>query len=157
MAEHTAQVLWQRPPDAPFTDNRYSRRHVWRFDGGVEVPASSTPAMLPPPLSAIDAVDPEEAFVAALSSCHMLWFLAIAARKGYIVDAYEDHAVGHMGRNSAGRTAMVRVVLRPKVTFAGENRPDADALKELHHQAHEQCFIAHSVTSEVSIEPQANA
>lgn len=153
MAEHVAQVSWRRLPDEPFIDNRYLRKHVWKFDGGTEIPASSTPSVVPVPMSVEDAVDPEEAFVASLSSCHMLWFLALAAKKRFVIDEYVDDATGYMGRNEAGKPAILKVVLRPRVLFGGENRPDTATHDAIHHAAHEQCFIANSVTSEVVCEP----
>jgi len=149
--EYHAQVHWTRG-DAAFLDNRYSRGHTWRFDGGIEVPASSSPSVVRVPLSVEAAVDPEEAFVASLSSCHMLWFLHLAAEAGWRVDDYHDEASGVMGRNPQGRMAMLRVTLHPKVAF-GAARPDAAALTQLHHRAHEACFIANSVTTDVRIEP----
>jgi organic hydroperoxide reductase OsmC/OhrA len=151
--EYTVQIRWTRPVSAVFTDNRYSRAHTWHFDGGVDVPASSSPHVVRVPLSEEAAVDPEEAFVASLSSCHMLWFLSLAAQRGFRVDEYLDDAVGVMGKNAAGRTAMTRVTLRPKVTFSGERMPSREALSELHHRAHEECFIANSVTTDVRCEP----
>ncbi len=153
MHEYTAEVLWSRG-DQPFVDNRYSRTHRWRFDGGVEIPGSSSPTVVPIPMSDPAAVDPEEAFVASLSSCHMLWFLFLAARRGYCVDFYRDAAVGMMGRNPEGRMAILRVTLRPEVCFSGAKVPTAEELDVLHHQAHEQCYIASSVRSEVVVEPR---
>jgi organic hydroperoxide reductase OsmC/OhrA len=152
MAEYGATVVWSRG-DARFTDNRYSRAHRWRFDGGTEVPASSSPLHVPLPLSAADAVDPEEAFVASLSSCHMLTFLYLAAKQGLVVDAYEDRAVGVMAKNAAGRLAMTVVTLRPDVTFGGATRPSEAQLAALHHAAHEECNLANSVTTDVRCEP----
>jgi len=152
MAHYTAEILWHRD-DQDFAGNRYSRRHLWRFDGGVEVPGSSSPHVVPLPLSDAAAVDPEEAFVAALSSCHMLWFLDIAARRGFIVDRYVDAAEGIMAKNPQGRLAMTVVTLHPEVTFSGEQLPDREALDAIHHQAHERCFIANSVKTEVRCEP----
>ena len=154
--EYTARIHWTRG-EAPFTDNRYSRAHRWRFDGGVEVPASSSPHVVRVPLSVEAAVDPEEAFVASLSSCHMLWFLSLAAQGGFRVDDYSDQAVGVMGKNAAGRTAMVRVTLRPRVIFSGERQPTRAQILELHHRSHEECFIANSVTTEVRTEPLFDA
>ncbi|HUA88706.1 MAG TPA: OsmC family protein [Steroidobacteraceae bacterium] len=154
--EYHARILWERGT-APFLDNKYSRGHRWRFDGGVDVPASSSPQVVRAPLSVEAAVDPEEAFIAALSSCHMLWFLDLARREGFCVDAYDDDALGVMGRNAAGRTAIVRVTLRPRVAFSGARLPAAADLERLHHRAHEECFIANSVTTEVLIEPVADA
>ena len=147
MPEYRATVEWRRDGKA-FTDNRYSRAHTWRFDGGVDVPASASPHIVPLPLSREDAVDPEEAFVASLASCHMLFFLSLAAERGLVVDAYQDEAVGVLGRNAEGRMAMLSVELRPAVTFAGRIPDDAE-LHALHDAAHEECFIARSVLTEV--------
>jgi organic hydroperoxide reductase OsmC/OhrA len=152
MSEYSASVQWQRD-DQPFSDRRYSRRHLWRFDGGAEVVASSSPHVVPPPGSDPAGVDPEEAFVASLSSCHMLWFLDVASRAGFVVDDYRDDALGVMARNAEGQLAMTVVTLRPAVTFSGPKQPDAAALADLHHQAHASCFIANSVKSEVRCEP----
>jgi organic hydroperoxide reductase OsmC/OhrA len=154
MSAHTAGIEWRRG-DAAFTDSCYSRAHVWRFDGGVEVPASASPHVVPPPLGRADAVDPEEAFVAALASCHMLWFLSLAARRGFVVDSYSDQATGLMERDKRGRMAITRVTLRPLAVFSGPRVPDRAGLDELHHAAHEQCFIANSVRTEVFCEPQS--
>jgi len=155
MAEHTCTVRWARG-DADFLDRRYSRAHEWAFDGGAVVRASSSPHVVPPPGSDPAGVDPEEAFVASLSSCHMLWFLDLAARRGYRVDGYVDHAVGTMGRNAHGKLAMTRVVLRPAVTFGPGPQPDPPALAALHHEAHDQCFIANSVNTDVRCEPDVS-
>lgn len=152
MSEHTAVVVWERE-GALFTDNRYSRKHRWRFDGGVEVPASSSPLSVPVPLSVAEAVDPEEALVAALSSCHMLWFLSIAAKRGFVIERYRDNAAGVLAKNAAGRMAMAVVTLRPDATFSGDRRPSREELDAMHHQAHDLCLIANSVTSEVRVEP----
>jgi organic hydroperoxide reductase OsmC/OhrA len=152
MAEYKATVVWSRD-GAVFTDNRYSRGHRWLFDGGVEVPASSSPHVVPLPLSVAAAVDPEEAFVASLSSCHMLWFLSLAARRGLVVDSYRDEAVGVMSKDASGKPALTRVTLRPEVHFAGDRRPTADEVAALHHAAHEECFIARSVKTDVRCEP----
>lgn len=152
MAQYTAEVLWERG-EQDFIGNRYSRRHVLRFDGGVEVPGSSSPHVVPLPYSDAMAVDPEEAFVGALSSCHMLWFLSIAARRGYCVDRYFDAASGCMGKNAEGRIAMTLVTLAPQVEFSGATRPDRAQIEQMHHEAHEACFIANSVRTEVRCEP----
>jgi organic hydroperoxide reductase OsmC/OhrA len=149
--EYIATVAWQRKPDAKFTDNRYSRAHEWLFDGGTRVPASSSPKVVPVPLSAEAAVDPEEAFIASLSACHMLFFLFHAAKKGFIVDRYEDAALGTMGKNAEGRTAMMKVALRPAIAWNG-NAPTSEELDALHHHAHEDCYIANSVKTDVVIE-----
>jgi len=148
MGEYSAVVVWQRNGEV-FTDNRYSRGHVWRFDGGVEVPASSSPHSVPIPLSVAAAVDPEEAFVAALSSCHMLWFLSIAAKKGYRVENYRDEAIGVMSKNAEGKLAMTKVTLHPKIEFGGDRLPNKEDIEAMHHQAHEECFIANSVKTDV--------
>ena len=152
MAQYHAVITWHRD-DAVFTDNRYSRAHEWAFDGGVRVPASASPHVVPVPLSNPAAVDPEEAFVASLSSCHMLWFLSIAARRGFVVDEYHDDAVGVLGRDEAGRQAMLDVLLRPRVRFGAEATPDMATLTEMHHAAHDACFIASSVKTRVRCEP----
>lgn len=153
MSAYTAEIRWSRG-EQKFTDNRYSRAHTWHFDGGIVVPASASPAVVPPPMSDAAAVDPEEAFVASLASCHMLWFLSLAAKRGYVVDAYADDASGVMARNATGRLAMTTVTLRPLVAFGGPKLPDRAALDALHHAAHGECFIAASIRSEVVIEPR---
>ena len=152
MGEYRAVVEWNRD-GARFTDNRYSRGHRWRFDGGVEVPASASPQVVPLPLSVAAAVDPEEAFVAALSSCHMLFFLSFAARDGFVVDDYRDEAVGTMARTAGGKLAMTRVTLRPRIRYGGGKRPTHAEEDALHDAAHEECFIASSVRTEVACEP----
>ncbi len=151
MSNHTAVISWERD-GAAFTDNRYSRGHLWEFDGGARVSASASPDVVPAPLSVASAVDPEEAFVASLSSCHMLWFLALAAKRGFVVEQYRDEAVGELGKNSDGRVAITRVTLRPHVSFAGDMRPSSAEHDALHHEAHDQCFIANSVTTAVTCE-----
>ena len=154
MSEYTAQLHWQRAADERFTDQRYSRRHTLLFDGGVVLPGSSSPSVVPLPMSDAAAVDPEELFVAALASCHMLWFLSLAAARGQVVDRYEDDAVGLMARNAEGRLAMTVVTLRPRVRLAGGAPVDAATLAALHHAAHEACFIASSVKTELRCEPR---
>ena len=149
---HTALIRWSAG-DADFLSRRYSRAHTWTFDGGAVVPASSSPHVVPVPMSDASAVDPEEAFVASLSSCHMLWFLDIAARAGYAVESYEDAADGRMGRNGAGKLVVDVVTLRPRARFAGARAPDSAALAALHHEAHEECFLANSVRCEIRCEP----
>jgi len=154
MSDHQATVRWTRG-DQPFVDGRYRRAHAWTFGGGLEVPASSSPAVVPLPLSEERAVDPEEAFVAALASCHMLWFLSIAAGRGFRVDRYEDRAAGVLGKDAAGRTAVTVVKLRPRVAFSGGRIPGEEEHRALHHEAHERCTIANSVKTEVRCEPEA--
>ena len=157
MSEFTATIHWQRDAKAPFLDNRYSRRHDWQFDGGATVAGSSSPHSVPLPHSDPAAVDPEEAFVASISSCHMLWFLHLAGKAGWVVDDYRDAAVGVMARNGEGRLAMTRVTLRPAVRFGGQGGPTAEQLQQLHHHAHDECYIANSVKSEVLCEPVLDA
>lgn len=153
MSHYSARILWSRG-DQAFTDRRYSRAHRIRFDGGIDLAASSSPQVVPLPFSDAAAVDPEELFVASLSSCHMLWFLDLACRAGWCIDSYDDDALGTMARDDQGRLAMTEVVLRPAVAFAGERRPDDAEVARLHHAAHEACFIASSVRSEVRVEPR---
>ena len=152
MSTCTTRLRWQRG-DQAFTDRRYSRAHRLQFDGGIELACSSSPAVVPLPYSDAAAVDPEEMFVAALSSCHMLWFLDLACRAGWCVDDYDDEAEGWLGKDADGRVAMTRVTLRPRVGFSG-GAPTADALQALHRQAHAACFIANSVRSELRCEPR---
>lgn len=152
MAEYGTEIVWTRD-GAVFTDNRYSRRHRWLFDGGIEVPASSSPYVVPVPLSDTAAVDPEEAFVASLASCHMLWLLSLAATRGYVVESYRDKAVGVIGKDPSGRLAMTRVTLHPAVHFVGERRPTEEQVVALHEEAHGRCFIANSVKTDVRCEP----
>jgi organic hydroperoxide reductase OsmC/OhrA len=148
MSEHTANIAWKRTSD-DFSYDAYSRDHTWSFPSGDVVRASAAPAYL----GAENRVDPEEAFVAALSSCHMLTFLAIAARKRMIVDDYSDHAVGFMEKNDGGKLAVTRVVLHPDVRFSGDRIPTDEQLAKMHHLAHQECFIANSVTTRITIEP----
>lgn len=147
MSEHVVDLTWTRG-EHEFTYSDYSRDHEWRFDGGVTVGASANPAYL----GSEKAVDPEEALVAAISSCHMLTFLAIAAKKRLVVDSYADHAVGVMAKNEQGRLAITHVTLRPEIVFGGD-RPDAETLERMHHRAHQECFIANSVSTEITVEP----
>jgi organic hydroperoxide reductase OsmC/OhrA len=153
--EYRATVAWKRGSGEAFTDGKFSRAHEWSFDGGVTVPASSSPLSVKVPLSRADAVDPEEALVAALSSCHMLTFLYLAYRQGFAVDAYDDEAVGVMTKNERGKLFVSKVALRPRIAFSGAKQPSADELAQLHHHAHEECYIANSVLTEVVVEPAA--
>lgn len=152
MSLYSAETLWERK-DANFLDNRYSRRHVLRFDGGLEVPGSSSPTVVPLPMSDASALDPEEAFVSSLSSCHMLWFLTMAVKRKFCVDRYFDAATGVMEKNAEGKVAMTVVTLHPEVTFSGEKLPTRAELDKMHHDAHEACFIASSVKTDVRCEP----
>lgn len=153
MKTFDAGLAWERGAQ-PFTDQRYSRAHTWQFDGGLSVPASSSPLSVPLPMSDAAAVDPEEALVAAASSCHMLFFLSLAAARGLVVDSYRDQAIGYLGPDEQGRLAMVRIVLRPRIVFAGA-APDAAVLAQLHIDAHAHCYIASSLRGEVVVEGPA--
>lgn len=151
---YMATVDWQRGTQS-FADNKYSRAHTWQFDGGVAVAASSAPNVLPPPMSREDAVDPEEALVAAAAACHMLFFLALAARKGFTIDRYTDESIGEMTKNERGKLYMSKITLRPAVAWSGAIRPSPADIDALHHRAHEECYIANSIRAEVVIDPPA--
>jgi len=148
--EYRASVTWKRG-DAKFTDQRYSRAHEWSFDGGVTVPASSSPLSVRLPYSVAEAVDPEEALVAALASCHMLTFLYVAAKQGFVVDTYADDPVGEMTKNERGKLWVSKITLAPRIAFTGDKRPSSEQFDELHHLAHEECYIANSIKSEVVV------
>jgi organic hydroperoxide reductase OsmC/OhrA len=152
MAEYKTVVAWDRD-GAAFTDNRYSRIHRWIFAGGVEVPGTASPDLVPPPLSSTAAVAPEEALIVSLSSSHMLWFLSLAARRGFVVESYRDEALGVLGENQLGQMAVTRVTLHPEVRFGGGKLPTREDVVALHDDAHDLCFIAHSVKTEVICEP----
>ena len=151
MHTYEATVSWKKG-DQNFSDNRYSRAHIWRFDGGAQVAASSSPLSVPEPMSVAANVDPEEALIAATSSCHMLFFLSFAAKRGFVVDDYVDHASGVMEKNGEGKIAITRITLRPAITFSGERRPTPEELAELHHRSHEACYIANSIKADVVVE-----
>jgi organic hydroperoxide reductase OsmC/OhrA len=150
MAEHRATIRWNYS-GADFHKGRYSREHTWTFDGGVVVPASPAPSSVPVPYSNPANVDPEEAFVASIASCHMLTFLFLVSKTTFQVSAYEDHAVGTMVKNERGVPWVNQVILRPRITWVGETHPTEDVLEELHHQAHAQCYIANSVKTEIVV------
>jgi organic hydroperoxide reductase OsmC/OhrA len=150
----TALISWKKRADEVFTDNKYHRSHDWVFDGGSMVLASSSPHVVPLPFSDASAVDPEEAMVASVSSCHMLFFLSIAAAKKYKIESYIDQAEGEMGKNTHGKTVITNVTLRPKIVFSGENLPTAEKINHLHELAHHECFIANSVNFEIKIETE---
>ena len=152
MSTYTATIRWTRNPTTDFTKGQYSRAHSWEFDGGLTVPASPSPHIVPAPWNDPNGVDPEEAFVASLSSCHMLFFVDFARRGGFVVDSYVDEAEGLLDKRDDGKMAMTRVTLRPNIAFSGASPPTTDQIAELHHRAHEACFIANSVTTEVIIE-----
>jgi organic hydroperoxide reductase OsmC/OhrA len=154
MTDIVATVAWQRGAEEAFTDKRFSRGHQWSFDGGLTVRASSSPAVVPR-FSDPAGVDPEEAFVASLSACHMLTFLWVAASKGFVVDSYRDEASGVMAKNAKGKVFISTVTLKPQVVFSGASQPDAGTLAAMHHAAHEDCFVANSVVTEVRVEPVA--
>jgi organic hydroperoxide reductase OsmC/OhrA len=156
VATHEANVRWHRQPQERFTDNGYSRAHQWTFDGGAIVRASASPHVVRSPFSDPVGVDPEEALVASVSSCHMLFFLSLAARDGYTVASYEDRAVGVMGKTEDAREWMTQVTLRPHVVFEGDKRPTEAAVEALHHASHEACYIANSVRSEIVIDGRAD-
>jgi organic hydroperoxide reductase OsmC/OhrA len=148
---YEARIRWSRN-GAKFTDQRYSRRHAWQFDGGVSVPASASPHVVPLPLSVAEAVDPEEALVAAASSCHMLWFLSLAAKRGLLVEEYTDDAYGVMAPDAGGKPAFARITLRPAIRFGPGGPPSPADLAMLHHAAHEECYIARSLKCEIVVE-----
>jgi len=152
MSLYFAEVLWLRG-EQDFLGNRYSRKHLLRFDGGLEVPGSSSPHVVPLPMSDASALDPEEAFVSSLSSCHMLWFLAIAAKRKFCVDRYFDAATGLLEKNSDGKMAISVITLKPEVNFSGEQLPTREQIDDMHRAAHNECFIANSINSEVRFEP----
>jgi organic hydroperoxide reductase OsmC/OhrA len=151
MSDHRVEVAWERG-DSTFTNGKYSRAHRWRFDGGAVIVASSSPDVVRVPYSDPAGVDPEEAFVAALSSCHMLWFLDFAARAGYVVDTYVDAAHGALEKCADAKLRITHVLLRPAVVFSGARMPDAACVDKLHHDAHDNCFLANSVTTQIEIQ-----
>ncbi len=156
MAIYIVTIEWQKENkenNEDFLKSRYSRAHTWSFDGGIDIPASSSPHVVPIPMSIENAIDPEEAFVASISSCHMLWFLSIAAKSGFVIESYIDAAVGVMSKDSAGKLAMTSVTLSPKTKFSGSKQPTRSELEVLHHAAHESCYIASSVKTEIKCNP----
>ena len=152
MSTYTATIRWTRKNDGDFTKGQYSRAHEWAFDGGLIVAASPSPHIVPAPWSDASGVDPEEAFVASLSSCHMLFFIDFARRAGFVLDGYTDQAEGILEKRADGKMAMTRVLLRPRIHWGGGSPPDGATVAELHHRAHEACFIANSVNTEVTVE-----
>ena len=151
MSTYTAKISWKTDAPEMFTKNRYTRGHVWSFDGGIEVPASSSPHAVRLPFSVEEAVDPEEALVAAAASCHMLTFLWVAAKKGFRIDSYEDNAVGEMTTGEDGKQWVSTITLDPKIEWAGETKPNDQEIAEMHHEAHDGCYIANSIKSEVIV------
>lgn len=152
MSTYFAQINWSKSDDEVYIDNKYSRGHTWSFDGGVTVPASSSPHVVPLPYSVEANVDPEEAFIASISSCHMLFFLSIAAKNKLVIESYEDKAEGIMEKDTQGNISITKVTLKPKVVFAAHTQPAYELLEKIHHQAHQQCFIANSVKAEIVTE-----
>ena len=148
---HIATIQWQRNEHV-FSDGKYSRAHRWFFDGGAEVEASPSPHIVPAPMSVAENVDPEEAFIAAVSSCHMLFFLEIACKNKFVIDRYDDPATGTMTENERGRLFVSKIVLRPEIVFIGERIPDLAKLEKMHHQSHEMCFIANSILTDVVVD-----
>jgi organic hydroperoxide reductase OsmC/OhrA len=151
MSSYTATVRWSRNGDEGFAKGRYSRAHQWEFDGGAVVPASASPDNVPAGTADEAGVDPEEAFIASISSCHMLFFVDYARRDGFVVDSYVDDAVGVLEKRADGKIAVTKVTLRPRVEWVGDKRPTAEDIARLHHRSHEDCFIANSVTTEVTV------
>jgi len=150
MSEYKATVSWKRTsPD--FLKGKYSREHTWSFDGGAQVEASSSPSVVPLPYSNAACVDPEEAFVASIASCHMLTWLYLASREGFEIESYEDKAIGIMTKGGNGTPWVSSVTLHPQIIFSGDKRPSAEEIDRLHHQAHEQCYIANSVKTEITV------
>jgi organic hydroperoxide reductase OsmC/OhrA len=149
--QYTATVRWTRGADEAFSDRRYSRAHTWVFDGGIEVAASASPLIVRAPFSDSHAVDPEEAFVASVSSCHMLFFLDYAAQAKFVVDRYEDTATATMGKNEDGHDFVATITLNPQICFSGSTQPTPEQLAVLHHRAHEDCYIANSIRTEVTV------
>ncbi|MEO7984649.1 MAG: OsmC family protein [Bacteroidota bacterium] len=148
---YSATVTWQKQPGEEFDKGKYSRVHQWVFDGGMKIAASSSPSVVPVPLSDASLIDPEEAFLASLSSCHMLFFLSIAAKKKLVVEKYEDHVQGVMGKNEAGQMAMLTVTLNPDILFSGMEQPSPETIRGIHELSHESCFIANSVKTKIEI------
>ncbi|MEX0661841.1 MAG: OsmC family protein [Balneolaceae bacterium] len=151
MSTYSATIIWKRD-NQPFIDNQYKRVHKWEFDGGETVRASSSPNVVPAPLSDPSAVDPEEAFIASISSCHMLWFLSIAAKRGFVADHYSDTSEGILAKDSNGRLSITEVTLRPHVIYDKNSSPEEKINIKMHQQAHKKCFIANSVKTEIKVE-----
>jgi organic hydroperoxide reductase OsmC/OhrA len=148
---YKVKILWKKKSSELFSDLKYSRAHKWIFDGGIELAGSSSPHVVPLPMSDESAVDPEEAYVASISSCHMLWFLSIAAGEKYIIESYEDEAEGILAKAENGRLAMTEITLKPKIIFSGNKIPGEDEINMMHHLAHEKCFIANSVKTKIKV------
>jgi organic hydroperoxide reductase OsmC/OhrA len=156
MSDHKATISWKRRTDEDFLKGKYSREHTWTFDGGAVVNGSPSPSVVPTPYSNPAFVDPEEAYVASLSSCHMLTFLYLAGRQGFQIDSYDDEAVGHMTKNERGVPWVSSVTLKPRIVYSGAKRPTPEQEEHLHHQSHEQCFIANSVKTDIQVDSSAH-
>lgn len=152
MSSHNVTVSWQRGNEEAFTDQKYSRMHSWTFEGGIMVPASPSTHIVPLPFSNPNYVDPEQAFVASISSCHMLFFLDICSQEGIVVDDYRDEAKGYLERIGKNQMAMTKVILKPEASYSGDVIPAPGKLEEIHHKAHDLCFIANSVTTDIITE-----
>ncbi|MBL4602872.1 MAG: OsmC family protein [Emcibacteraceae bacterium] len=152
MAKYNALISWKRAPDEKYIDQKYSREHLWQFDNGLSMPASPSHHIVPLPYSNPDYIDPELAFVASISSCHMLFFLDLCSREGIVIDSYADKSVGYLERIGKNKMAMTKVILKPQATYSGDNMPTIDDIKRIHHKAHDLCFIANSVTTEILTE-----
>ena len=150
MSEHRASIAWKLIGPS-FRKGHFSREHTWSFDGGVTVPASPSPTVIPAPWANPAGVDPEEAFVASIASCHMLTFLWVASRQGFEVERYDDDAVGVLTKNEQRIPWVSAVTLNPRIVYAGDKRPTPEEEAQLHHAAHEQCFIANSVKTEITV------
>ena len=148
---YTATITWQKQPGEEFEKGKYCRVHQWEFDGGMKIAASSSPTVVPLPMSDASLIDPEEAFLASLSSCHMLFFLSIAAKKKLLVEKYEDHAQGTMGKNEEGKIAMLTIILNPVIIFSGAEKPSQETIRQIHKLAHDSCYIANSVKTKIEI------
>ena len=148
---YTATITWQRQPGEEFEKGKYSRVHHWEFDGGMKIAASSSPNVVPLPMSDASLIDPEEAFLASISSCHMLFFLSIAAKKKLVVEHYEDHVQGTMGKNGEGKISMLTAILNPKIIFSGTEKPSKETIRQIHELAHDNCYIANSVKTVIQI------
>jgi len=151
MSQYQATIKWRRQTDEEFIDNKYSRAHIWQFDGGETIQASSSPQVVPLPYSVESNIDPEEAFIASISSCHMLFFLSFAAKRKFLVKSYIDKANGIMQIDCDNKMSMTDVTLNPKVEFSGDKQPTQEQIDKLHHNAHKQCFIANSIKTKIHI------
>ena len=149
--KHTAKILWKKQKQEKFIDGKYSRVHIWSFDEGIEIVASSSPKVISLPMSDASTIDPEEAFLASVSSCHMLFFLSIAASQNYCVEVYKDNVIGTMGQNKKGNIAINHIVLNPEVVFSNSKIPSLDQIEKMHQMAHSKCYLANSIIAKIKI------